>query len=230
MTTTTAPSSVGYAKYRADAAKSAGSSSKDVTPSSNGSALKETDFLHLLTTQLVHQDPLNPQSDTDFAAQMAQYSSLAEMRHLNDTMSKQASFAKVSSAASLIGKSVNTTDVDAGGKAIGGLVSAVDVAPDGTITLNVGGTSVPIEHVVSVSTPTVPSGFNLPSLPVGAGEKHATNGPASASLDLDLQKASGAPGSGDVSSSVQSAVQQAAEQAARQLSQAPTQPAGLPVN
>lgn len=245
MTTTTASSSIGYTKYSADAARGAGGAGKDVTPSSNGSALKETDFLHLLTTQLVHQDPLNPESDTDFAAQMAQYSSLAEMRRLNDTMGKQAMFAKVSSAASLIGKSVITNDID-GGKPVSGIVSAVDVAPDGTITLKVGTVSTPIEHVVSIASSgdamQAASPTAVPGAPAaGETDKHKADGPATGSLESAMPSpgASGAATSPtDVSDSLRAAVQKAAEQTVRQFAQgaspapaapASTAPAPVPV-
>lgn len=38
--------------------------------------LTQADFLQLLVTQMTSQDPLSPESDTDMAAQMAQFSSL----------------------------------------------------------------------------------------------------------------------------------------------------------
>jgi flagellar basal-body rod modification protein FlgD len=38
--------------------------------------LDQADFLKLLVTQMTSQDPLSPESDTDMAAQMAQFSSL----------------------------------------------------------------------------------------------------------------------------------------------------------
>jgi flagellar basal-body rod modification protein FlgD len=45
--------------------------------SSNPSqTLNQADFLKLLVTQMTSQDPLDPESDTDMAAQMAQFSSL----------------------------------------------------------------------------------------------------------------------------------------------------------
>jgi flagellar basal-body rod modification protein FlgD len=40
------------------------------------STLDQNDFLKLLTTKMSAQDPMNPQADTDFIAQMAQFSSL----------------------------------------------------------------------------------------------------------------------------------------------------------
>ena len=53
----------------------------------NGAAGDRTmgkeDFLKLLTTQLTHQDPLNPMEDTEFVAQLAQFSSLEQLIETN---------------------------------------------------------------------------------------------------------------------------------------------------
>jgi flagellar basal-body rod modification protein FlgD len=43
-------------------------------------------FLQLLTTQLAHQDPLEPQSDTEFIAQLAQFSSLEQLSEMRATL------------------------------------------------------------------------------------------------------------------------------------------------
>ncbi len=40
-------------------------------------------FLHLLTTQMANQDPLDPMDDREFIAQLAQFSSLEQMSNLN---------------------------------------------------------------------------------------------------------------------------------------------------
>lgn len=53
-------------------------SSSTITQSSN-SQLGKDEFLKLLVTQLQYQDPLNPLSDADFIAQMAQFSALEQM-------------------------------------------------------------------------------------------------------------------------------------------------------
>jgi flagellar basal-body rod modification protein FlgD len=48
------------------------------TLSSPSSALNQNDFLKLLVAQMQYQDPMNPQSDTEMASQMAQFTSLQQ--------------------------------------------------------------------------------------------------------------------------------------------------------
>ena len=56
-------------------------------------------FLQLLVTQLQYQDPLNPQSNTEFVSELAQFSSLEEMQNMTGTLSN-------SQALGLVGKNV----------------------------------------------------------------------------------------------------------------------------
>ncbi len=52
--------------------------------------LGKEEFLRLLVTQLRHQDPLNPMDGTQFATQLAQFSSLEQLISLNDGLDAQA--------------------------------------------------------------------------------------------------------------------------------------------
>jgi flagellar basal-body rod modification protein FlgD len=49
-------------------------------------ALGRDAFLQLLTTQLAHQDPLKPQGDAEFIAQLAQFSSLEQLTQMRATL------------------------------------------------------------------------------------------------------------------------------------------------
>lgn len=57
------------------------------------------EFLKLLVAQLQHQDPLEPASDTEFIAQLAQFSSLEQLQSLNQTFVNNQAY-------SLVGKYV----------------------------------------------------------------------------------------------------------------------------
>jgi len=65
-------------------------------------SLGKSDFLKLLSAQLQYQDPLEPVKDSDFAAQLAQFSSLEQMENMNNTLLAMASYQSYN----LIGKYV----------------------------------------------------------------------------------------------------------------------------
>jgi flagellar basal-body rod modification protein FlgD len=57
------------------------------TGSTGGTSDLDKDaFLRLLTTQLQHQDPLNPMENSEFVAQLAQFSSLEQLQGLSAGM------------------------------------------------------------------------------------------------------------------------------------------------
>ena len=75
--------------------------------------LGRDDFLQLLVTKLEYQDPLNPMEDEDFIAQLAQFSSLEQMKNISDGIasSNEWDYLQMQSinntmAAGLIGKDV----------------------------------------------------------------------------------------------------------------------------
>ena len=55
-------------------------------PETNESDLDRDAFLRLLVTQMENQNPLEPQENGEFVAQLAQFSSLEGIDNLNDTM------------------------------------------------------------------------------------------------------------------------------------------------
>jgi flagellar basal-body rod modification protein FlgD len=63
---------------------SSGSPTDILTPRTE--ALGREAFLQLLVTQLRHQDPLQPQANGEFIAQLAQFSSLEQLTHIQQTL------------------------------------------------------------------------------------------------------------------------------------------------
>lgn len=73
------------------------------------SELGRDDFLVLLVEQLKNQDPLNPMEDTEFTAQLANFSSLEQLTEINDgigSLSEGNNRQEMLSAVSFIGKEV----------------------------------------------------------------------------------------------------------------------------
>ena len=56
------------------------------------SGLGKDAFMNLLVTQMQHQNPLEPQADGQFLAQLAQFSSLEQLQGINDNVTKLMTF------------------------------------------------------------------------------------------------------------------------------------------
>ncbi|HMN98762.1 MAG TPA: flagellar hook capping FlgD N-terminal domain-containing protein [Miltoncostaeaceae bacterium] len=107
-------------------------------------------FLKLLASQIKGQNPLEPMKDTEFVAQMAQFSQLEQITNLaKDTAAMNLS-SRLAQGASLVGKTVSylpkgeTTPIT-------GTVSAVTMGADGrSMALTVNGVSVDAKLVTQV--------------------------------------------------------------------------------
>src|SRR5580692_11103163 len=114
------------------------SASQSTNPTST---LTQANFLQLLVTQMTSQDPLSPVSDTDMAAQMAQFSALQTAQATDgDVQSLQAN--------SLIGRTVTVTATS--GAQTSGLVSAVQIQA-GTPQVVVNGLNYPLSQILAIA-------------------------------------------------------------------------------
>ncbi|WP_093060278.1 flagellar hook assembly protein FlgD [Psychrobacillus sp. OK028] len=79
------------------------------TPSTGNSTLGKDAFLKILMTQLQNQDPTKPMDDSQFIAQMAQFSSLEQMTNLTEAFKEFAAVQEQSQMiefSSFVGKNV----------------------------------------------------------------------------------------------------------------------------
>ncbi|MBA5979908.1 MULTISPECIES: flagellar hook assembly protein FlgD [Pseudomonas] len=107
-----------------------------------GQALGKDAFLQLLVTQLKNQNPLDPQDNSAFVAQLAQFSSLEGITTLNSTVSSLAgnyNSSQALQASSLVGRNVivqtNTVQLDDPSKGMTGSVSVPSSIAGGTVSI-----------------------------------------------------------------------------------------------
>ena len=111
------------------------------TKTSGTSSLDKNAFLQLLVAQLSNQDPLSPTDNTEYVAQLAQFTLLEQIQQLNGTTN-------TSQAYSLMGKYVN---IDAKGDGTSYVFGKVDgvIIEDGKPYVVVGDSKYPYDNVVS---------------------------------------------------------------------------------
>jgi flagellar basal-body rod modification protein FlgD len=118
------------------------------TAAAANQSLTQANFLQLLVTQMSSQDPLDPQSDTAFAAQLAQFSALQQSQNMAQNMS-------VLQANSMLGESVTVAPSD-GSPNVSGLVSAVQIQ-SGTPVITVNGQSYNLNQITTIAPPPSPA-------------------------------------------------------------------------
>jgi flagellar basal-body rod modification protein FlgD len=109
--------------------------------------LTQNNFLQLLVSQMENQDPLNPQSDTQMAAQMAQFTSLQQSSAMSSSLAMLQANSLIGSTVSIAVTPQTTTS---------GVVQAVQAgtSANGTPQIVVNGGAYDLSQVLSI-TPTV---------------------------------------------------------------------------
>lgn len=133
------------------AATSATNSAQD-SATNPKSALTQNDFLKLLVAQIQYQDPMNPQSDTQMAAQMAQFTSLQQATQSTSSLA-------MIQANSLVGSNV-TVQIDSQ-HSTSGVVTGV-VLNNGMPQVTIAGQNYGLNEVTSI-LPVTNSNNSTPS-------------------------------------------------------------------
>lgn len=103
-------------------------------------------FLQLLVAQMQYQDPLEPKTDTDFVAQLAQLTSLEQLQQVNQSLA-------TSQAYGLVGKNIyaevlnSLTGVT---EVFVGLVESIAIQ-NGTSYAIVGDNAIPVDDILIVT-------------------------------------------------------------------------------
>ena len=122
------------------ASAASGASSTD-TVSNASQALNQQDFLQLLVSQMENQDPMNPQSDTAMASQMAQFTALTQSSAMSASLSMMQADGLIGSTVTLQVNPKTTTT---------GTVQGV-VLQNGAAEILVNGTAYTLSQVNSVT-------------------------------------------------------------------------------
>ena len=104
----------------------------------SGNELGQTAFLELMITQMENQDPLSPQENSEFIAQLAQFSSVEGLERLNtnfDSFTSSFISNQALQASSLVGRSVSVPSSEAE-LAEGGIVGGTIDLPASTTDMS----------------------------------------------------------------------------------------------
>jgi len=105
--------------------------------------LGKNEFFKILAAQLQNQDPTSPASNTEFIAQLAQFSSLEQLQTIASSISSMS----VMQSAGLIGK---TAVVESDGTSITGKVESI-LIQDSVPYAVIDGKNVPVSSITQIS-------------------------------------------------------------------------------
>ncbi len=114
----------------------------------SGTGGSQNVFLDLVVKELQYQDPLEPVSNTDFLAQLAQFSTLEQMEALNTNLNQQALFERFGTAANIVGKDATYVDPQTGDTKSGRVDSVL--IQGSAVYADINGEAIPIDNVIQV--------------------------------------------------------------------------------
>jgi flagellar basal-body rod modification protein FlgD len=134
----------------------AGEAGSSLASATGSQELGRDAFMKLLVSQLQNQDPLSPTGQEEFVAQLAQFSSLDEMRGVNENLvalallqQSNAVLSQLTDGSALIGKTVSYVDSETG-DTHSGIVDSVRLQ-DGIAQLRIGQKDVPLVNVTEIT-------------------------------------------------------------------------------
>lgn len=125
------------------------------TPVVSSASQIQMDYMKLLVTQLQNQNPLEPMSNDQMAAQLTQFSQLEQLESMNSNFAKVLAATNLDYASSLIGKEVSFMGETEPGvmTLVSGTVEQVYTNVEGRTVLSTGDYTVDLAAVISVKNP-----------------------------------------------------------------------------
>lgn len=123
-----------------------------IAPTEKADIFSSDGFLRLLAAQISNQNPLEPMKDTEFIAQMAQFSQLEQTTGLARDIRGLTMGAQLSQGAALIGRTVSYEVAD-GATTATGTVERLSVSADGReMLMVVDGVTINVNQVITVDS------------------------------------------------------------------------------
>jgi flagellar basal-body rod modification protein FlgD len=113
--------------------------------------LGQNDFLKLLVTKMQSQDPMNPQGDTEFISQMAQFTSLENSKSMQSNIQALTANGMIGRAVTIKGAST----IDGQQPDVTGVVTAVSMK-NGAPLIEVNGDDYELDRILDITNSTLP--------------------------------------------------------------------------
>ena len=112
-------------------------------------------FLQLLIAELQNQDPLSPMENSEILQQISQIREISATNQLSDTLAAVQTGQNLSTASSLIGKTITAMDDD--GKDVTGKVERVSITANEdeskrSLKIHIGDKALKLENIRNVTT------------------------------------------------------------------------------